>query len=105
MVRGLIFFEFAGGRIGHMVFFSQADEVKVPHEEGGEQFSAGPVEVFPQQFGRFRDRGIIVWLTDPLFSTLLTMTVPPSGPRSRVFPVRLSLNIAYFRLLRQPGAG
>jgi hypothetical protein len=43
-------FEFEGDAIGQVVFFSESDEVKVQPEEGSEQFSAGPVEVFPEQF-------------------------------------------------------
>jgi hypothetical protein len=61
------FFEFGGGRVGHTVCFSQPDEVKVLSEEGGEQFSAGPVEVFPQQFEHSGDRGVIGGLVDPFF--------------------------------------
>jgi hypothetical protein len=42
---GTDFFEFLGHRIGHV---SQPDGVKVLHEEGGEQLSPGPVEIFLQ---------------------------------------------------------
>jgi hypothetical protein len=44
---------------------------KVLPEKGGEQFSAGPVEVFPQQFEHFRDRGIVAGLVDPVFLAFL----------------------------------
>jgi hypothetical protein len=64
---GTDFFELVGDHIGHRVCFCQPDEVKVVPEERGEEFSAGPVEVFPQQFERFRDRGIILWLVGSLF--------------------------------------
>jgi hypothetical protein len=53
---GANFFELVGDHIGHMVFFSQPDEVKILSEERGEQFPARPVEVFPQRFEHFRER-------------------------------------------------
>ncbi|MDR2448172.1 MAG: hypothetical protein LBD58_12945 [Treponema sp.] len=61
------FFEFVGGRIGHGAFFSEPDKAKVQPEKGGEQFSAGPVEVFPEQFGHSGGGGVIAGLIDPLF--------------------------------------
>jgi hypothetical protein len=64
---GTDFFEFTGGRIGHGVFFSEPDEVKILSEEGGGQFSAGPVEVFPEQFEHNGCWGIIAGLADPFF--------------------------------------
>jgi hypothetical protein len=64
---GTDFFEFTGDRIGHMVFLSQSDKVKILPEERGEQFSAGPVEVLPQQFEHGGYRGVIVGLVDPFF--------------------------------------
>jgi hypothetical protein len=58
-MRGADFLEFAGNPVGPMVFF-QPDEVKIVSEEGGEAFSTGPVEVFPQEFEFSRDFGVIV---------------------------------------------
>jgi hypothetical protein len=61
---GLIFFEFAGGRIGYAVVFFQP-------EEGGEEFSTGPVEVFPQQFEHIGEGGVIIGSVDSFFRLLL----------------------------------
>jgi hypothetical protein len=65
-------FEFTGGRIGHTAGFSEPDGVKVQHEEGGGQFSAGPVAVFPERFEHRGYRGVIVRLADPFFPVFST---------------------------------
>jgi hypothetical protein len=59
--------EFVGDRIGHTVVLSEPDKVKVQPEEGGEELSAGPVEVFPQHFEHSGDCGVIAGLVDPFF--------------------------------------
>jgi hypothetical protein len=67
--------EFVSDGIRHMVFFSESDEVKVLPEEGCEQFSAGPVEVFPEQFKHNCGLGAIIGEGSPFFSTILTVTI------------------------------
>jgi hypothetical protein len=75
---GSDYFEFVGDYIGHVVVFFQSYVTKILLAEGSEQFSACPVEVFPEYCEHSRDSGAIRGVADPFFpafSMIVTLAV------------------------------